>query len=211
MFARFGSTVTVIEMLPAHPAPRRRGDLGRGAQGPRPSRWRSTRGPRPRPRSRPRTASRSASAPRRASRRRSPPSCCCVAVGRGPVTDGLNLESTKVAARPRLRQDEPPDGDGRAGHLRDRRRGRAARPAAPAARARGLRRGHRRRRAPGRPRRRGASTTTASPPPPTAGPRRPASASPRPRRRSAATTCASAASTSATWPSRASSATPRAW
>ena len=61
-----------------------------------------------------RAASRSASAPRRARRRRSPPRCCWSRSAAGPVTDGLNLESTKVAARPRLRQDQPPDGDGRA-------------------------------------------------------------------------------------------------
>ena len=99
-----------------------------------------------------------------------------LAVGRGPVTDGLNLESTKaqldrgyVRTNHLMQTDEP-------GAVRDRRRGRAAGPPAPAARPRRIRRGHRRHGAARRQAGRSRSTTTASLRPPTASPRRRASA-----------------------------------
>ena len=73
-----------------------------------------------------------------------------VAVGRGPVTDGLGLESTKVQldrgyikVNEMMATDEP-------GDLRDRRRRDRRRPAAPAARARRVRGGDRRGGAAGR-------------------------------------------------------------
>ena len=188
MFARFGSTVTVIEMLPrilplddeeisaeAHKVlaqadddPHRGQDRGRAQDR--------------------RAASRSASATPQGESKTVTAEVLLLAVGRGPVTDGLNLESTKVQLDRGYVKTEPP-----AWRPTSRASSRSATwsrcptgrtrssPTWPPPRASASRSGWPATRS-------SRSTTTASPRPPTAGRRRPASASPRPRRRSAATT-----------------------
>ena len=208
IFARFGSTVTVIEMLP-RVLPLEDEEISAEAAKLLAKHMTIHTG------ARTEAALKTASGVEvglphrdRASRRRSPPTLLLVAVGRGPVTDGLGLESTKVAAREgatsdvndRMETDEP--GVYAIGDVVTRRR-----QAAPAARPRGLRRGHRRGRAAGRQARRARQLR----PRPLGhllpardggrGPHRGRGEEARLRR------ARSAASPSATWPSRASSAT----
>ena len=124
IFARFGVHGDRDRAAAARAAARGRGDLGRGAA----SCWRKhmthphrrqDRGAR----SRPRTASRSPSAPPPARPRRVTAEMLLVAVGRGPVTDGLGLESTKVQLEKGYVKVNDAHGDRRAGRLRHRRRG----------------------------------------------------------------------------------------
>ena len=101
-----------------------------------------------------------------------------VAVGRGPVSQGLGYEEAGVADGPRLRPRRRVLPHQRPDRLRRRR----PHPD-PAAGPRRLRRGHPRRRAGRRPRARARSTTPASRGSPTPTPRSPRSASPRRRPR----------------------------
>ena len=98
----------------APPAARGRGDLGRARQAARQAHDHPHRGQdRGRAQDRAR-ASRSASAPPTGESKTLTAELLLVATGRGPVTDGLGLESHEGAARARLHQGRRPHGDRRA-------------------------------------------------------------------------------------------------
>ena len=91
-----------------------------------------------------------------------------VATGRGPVTDGLGAEEAGLDAGARLHPGRSRLSHQRARHLRDRRRDHLRQAGPPAARAPLVGRGHRARRAHRRPASSGRSTTTTSRAAPTA-------------------------------------------
>ena len=104
MFARFGVAVTVIEMLPRILPLEDEEISAEARQGARQAAWRSTSAPSTEAALKTPNGVEVGFRTAQGEAKTITADVLLVAVGRGPVTDGLNLESTKVAGRPRLHQ-----------------------------------------------------------------------------------------------------------